>query len=453
MERVVRRPGAPGRGGSLATARVAARSPRAAHSPACPFPIVAIGASAGGLEALELFLGSVPANAGAAYIVVQHLDPDHKGMMPELLQRASALPVAQAKNRLKVRPGNASTSFPPNKDLSILHDSLYLLDPVAPRGLRLPIDFFFRALADDRREHAIGVILSGMGSDGTLGLRAIKEHGGLVLVQDPATAKFDGMPRSAIDTGLVDIVAPAAELPARIADTLHHVRPRFPASAAAEGETAVQSSALEKICILLRARTGHDFSLYKKSTLYRRIERRMAIHQIDRIGDYVHYLRENPQEVDLLFKELLIGVTSFFRDPACWDHLRDHVLPELLTAYPAGAALRAWVAGCSTGEEAYSLAIVFREAAGAPAATGPLFAADLRHRPRPGCHRPGSPGHLSGQHRRRRLGRAADGASSSRMATAIASARKSARWWCSPRRTCSWTRRSPSWTSLPAATC
>jgi chemotaxis methyl-accepting protein methylase/flagellar motility protein MotE (MotC chaperone) len=328
--------------------------------PAAPFPIVAIGASAGGLEALEQFLGHVPVDSGMAFVVIQHLDPDHKGMMPELLQRATAMPVTQAKNRMKVEPGCVYV-IPPKWDLSILHDSLYLLEPVAARGLRLPIDSFFRSLADDRRENAVCVILSGMGSDGALGLRAVKERGGLVAVQDPLSAKFNGMPQSAIDTGLVDIVAAAAELPLRIGGTLRHVARGIPGADLPAAETPAQKSAFDKICILLRERTGNDFSLYKKSTVYRRVERRMGLHQIDRIAHYVHYLRENPQELDLLFKELLIGVTSFFRDPASWDILQTQVLPQLLAAYPAGATLRAWVAGCSTGEEAYTLAMAFRE--------------------------------------------------------------------------------------------
>jgi two-component system CheB/CheR fusion protein len=332
-----------------------------AASAARPFPIVAIGASAGGLEALELFLGHVPAGSGMAFVIVQHLDPVRKGMMPELLQRTTVMPVAQAKNRMKVKP-DCVYVIPPNRDLSILHDTLYLLEQVAPRGLHLPIDFFFRALADDRRENAIGVILSGMGSDGTPGLRAIKEVGGLVAVQDPASAKFDSMPKSAIDTGLVDIVATAEELPLRIVACLRHTPPGIRRLVAAETETVEQNSGFDKICILLRARTGNDFSLYKKSTIYRRVERRMALHQIERISHYAMYLRENPQEVDLLFKELLIGVTSFFRDPSAWDSLRTKALPELLAAYPAGATLRAWVPGCSTGAEAYTLAITFREA-------------------------------------------------------------------------------------------
>ena len=186
------------------------------------FPIVGIGASAGGLEALELFLRRVQPNSGMAFVIVQHLDPTHKGIMAELLQRATAMPVVQVKDRTRVKP-DCVYVIPPNKDMSILHGVLHLLAPVAPRGLRLPIDFFFRSLADDRQEHSIGVILSGMGSDGRLGLRAIKEKAGVVFVQAPATAKFDGMPRSAVDAGLADVVAPAEELPDKISAYLKHV--------------------------------------------------------------------------------------------------------------------------------------------------------------------------------------------------------------------------------------
>ncbi len=201
-----------------AVAETASSPPPSRH-----FPIVAIGASAGGLEALEQFLGHVPADSGMAYVVIQHLDPNYKGIMPELLQRITAMPVAQVKNRTKVMPDHVYV-IPPNKDISILHGILYLLDPIAPRGLRLPIDFFFRALADDMQINAIGIILSGMGSDGTPGVRAIKEKGGLILVQYPASSKFDSMPRSAIDTALVDIVDTADQLPLRIFDYFSHAK-------------------------------------------------------------------------------------------------------------------------------------------------------------------------------------------------------------------------------------
>jgi two-component system CheB/CheR fusion protein len=322
------------------------------------FPIVGIGASAGGLEALEQFLRHVPQETGMAFVIIQHLDPTHKGIMAELLQRTTGMEVFQVKDRMRVKP-DCVYVIPPNKDMSILHGILHLFEPTAPRGLRLPIDFFLRSLAEDRQERSIGVILSGMGSDGTMGLRAIKEKAGLSLVQEPASAKFDSMPRSAIDAGLADLVAPAEGLPGKIIDYLRHAltiaKTDFPLE-------EKDQSALEKVLILLRARTGHDFSLYKKNTVYRRIERRMGIHQINRIAAYVRYLQENPQEVDLLFKELLIGVTSFFRDPAAWEQLQGEAIPALLAGRRAGGVLRAWSAGCSTGEEAYSLAIAFKEA-------------------------------------------------------------------------------------------
>lgn len=325
------------------------------------FPIIGIGASAGGLEALEQFLVGVPANSGMAFVVIQHLDPSRHGMLPELLQRATPMVVTQAGNRMKIKPDRVYV-IPPNKDLSILHDTLYLLDPAAPRGLRLPIDSFLCSLADDRHEQAIGIILSGMGSDGTRGLRTIRERGGLTLVQEPSTAKFDAMPHSAIDARLADIVAPPGDLARLILSRRQHPPHHMEPDIFSEPESEAKSSAFEKICILLRSKTGHDFSLYKKSTIYRRVERRMGIHRLTGIADYVSFLQTNPQEVDLLFKELLIGVTSFFRDPAAWAYLQEEVLPDLIRTSAQDNLLRAWVAGCSSGEEAYTLAMIFREA-------------------------------------------------------------------------------------------
>ena len=322
------------------------------------FPIVGIGASAGGLEALEQFLRKVPDASGMAFVIVQHLDPNHKGIMHELLGHATSMEVFQVKDRMRIKP-NCVYVIPPNKDMSILHGVLHLFDPTTPRGLRLPIDFFLRSLAEDRQENSIGVILSGMGSDGTMGLKAIKEKMGVTLVQDPRSAKFDSMPKSAIGAGLADFVAPAEDLPGKIIDYLRHALVIARTDLHFEEK---DQSALEKVLILLRSKTGHDFSLYKKNTVYRRIERRMNIHQISRIAAYVRYLQENPQEVELLFKELLIGVTSFFRDATAWEHLQQKVIPALLKGSTARPALRAWSAGCSTGEEAYSLAMVFKEA-------------------------------------------------------------------------------------------
>ncbi|CUI08805.1 Chemotaxis protein methyltransferase CheR [Janthinobacterium sp. CG23_2] len=320
--------------------------------------IVGIGASAGGLEALELFLSGVPADSGMALIVVQHLDPEHKNIMVELLQRGTSMPVVEISDRLRVEP-NHMYVIPPNRDLSILHGVLHLLEPAEPRGLRLPIDYFLRSLAADQQANSIAVILSGMGSDGSLGSRAIKESGGAVFVQDPESAKFDGMPRSAIEAGLADVIAPANELASRILDYRRHAP--LPLSPPELSLSDADGSALEKIVVILRAQSGHDFSFYKKTTLYRRIERRMGLHQLASIADYVRYVRENPHETQLLFKELLIGVTSFFRDPPVWEQIEADVIPAMLAAHPQGAALRAWTPACSTGEEAYSLAIAFRE--------------------------------------------------------------------------------------------
>ena len=332
---------------------------KAAGVPAkAAFPIVGIGASAGGLEALEHFLKNVPAGSGMAFVIVQHLDPTRNGVMSELLQRATSMKVVQVKDRTVVRP-DCVFVIPPNKDMSLLHGVLHLLAPAAPRGLRLPIDFFFRSLAQDQQEHSIGVILSGMGSDGTLGLRAIKEAAGVALVQEPGTAKFDSMPRSAIEAGLADIVARADALPGKILGCRQRTPPGERTETALEAKTL---SALEKVVVLLRAHTGNDFSFYKRNTLHRRIERRMGIHQIGKMPAYVRYLQENSQELKLLFKELLIGVTNFFRDPAAWEQLRAQVIPALLADRSSGQAVRAWVPGCSTGEEAYSLAMVLREA-------------------------------------------------------------------------------------------
>ncbi len=320
------------------------------------FPIVGLGASAGGLEALEQFLSHVPLNSGMAYVVIQHLDPTQKGMLPELLQRISSMKVFQVKNNMTVKSNNVYV-IPPNKSMSILKGVLYLVDPVEIRGLRLPIDFFFRSLADDQQELAVGVILSGMGSDGSAGLATIKEQNGIAMAQDPAAAKFDSMPRNAINSVPVDIVAPADELPVKLVQFLSQI----PFVRLETENTIKDKNSLEKIISLLRIRTGNDFSLYKKNTMYRRIERRMAVHHIQKIISYVSFLKENPKEVEILFKELMIGVTNFFRDPQVWDKLKAIVIPDLIADLQEGSVLRAWVAGCSTGEEAYSLAIVFIE--------------------------------------------------------------------------------------------
>ena len=321
------------------------------------FPIVGIGVSAGGLEALEQFFENMPHDNGMAFIVIQHLDPDHPSMMPELLQRITPMKVYQATDRLIVKPDHVYV-IPPNKSMSILNGILHLFQPIETRGLRLPIDYFFRSLAIDQKDKSIGIILSGMGTDGSLGFKAIKESNGLLLVQEPSDAKFEAMPRSAINAVQVDVIAKASELPRKLIEFIKHI----PLSKSGSNSAIKDTSNLEKIVILLRAQTGHDFSLYKKNTMFRRIERRMSVHQIDKIHNYVRFLHENPKETEILFKELLIGVTSFFRDAAVWEKLKNDIFPHLFEKFPNGYAFRAWVVACSTGEEAYSLAIIFKEA-------------------------------------------------------------------------------------------
>ncbi|MGP9801270.1 chemotaxis protein CheB [Rheinheimera sp. NSM] len=330
-----------------------------------PKAIVGIGASAGGLQPLEQFLSHTPVDTGLAWIIVQHLDPTQKAMLAELLQRATAMKVQQATQGMQVN-ANQIYVIPPNTELRVHNGALKLTKPTEARGLRLPVNILFQSLADTLAENAIGVILSGMGNDGTLGSQAIKAAGGLVAVQQPGSAQFDSMPQGAIAGGGVDIIAEAAELPARILSAMaqmpfNTVQP-LAAQMAAQIENAAQQpapdSALQQIITRLQSHTRHDFSLYKTSTLQRRIERRMAIHNLDSMQHYADFLADNPQENDLLFKELLIGVTQFFRDTAVWDYLTDSALPALLQ-HSSETALRAWCIGCSTGEEAYSLAITF----------------------------------------------------------------------------------------------
>ena len=334
-------------------------TPPEPQQPHSLFPVVGIGTSAGGLEALELFLSHVPNDCGLAFVIIQHLSPTHTGNLPELLQRSTTMQVVQVIGDTPIKP-DCVYVIPPNKDMTISNRTLYLHDTDAKQhGLHLPINIFLRSLAEDYGEFGIGVILSGMGSDGTLGLCAIKEQGGLTLVQEPTSAKFDSMPKSVIDAGFADIVAPAEQLPARIIEFLSCATLRWDSE---QSQRYKEQTHFEKITTLLKAKTKHDFSLYKPTSLYRRIERRMGIHKIGSIADYARFLQKNAQEVELLFKELLIGVTSFFRDNVMWEELKNEAMPKILAAYPEGGNLKAWSCGCSTGEEAYSLAMIFREA-------------------------------------------------------------------------------------------
>lgn len=319
------------------------------------FPIVGIGASAGGLEAFESFFHHVPADTGMAFVLVPHLDPSHASILTEILQRATTMPVVEAMDQLAVEP-NCVYVIPPNRDLAIFNGALLLSEPQMPRGQRMPIDAFLRSLADDRQERAIGIILSGTGTDGTLGLRAIIGAGGVSLVQDPATAKYDGMPTSAINAGYATHVLPVEKMPEALLTSARALKPRREA-APAPGAT----NDMNRILIQLRTVTGHDFSHYKKSTIGRRIERRMSQHNIDDIKVYAKYLSNHPDEGHALFKELLINVTNFFRDGEAFSTLKQDILPQLFSAKPDEYVFRAWVAGCASGEEAYSIAMVLRE--------------------------------------------------------------------------------------------
>jgi two-component system CheB/CheR fusion protein len=324
------------------------------------FPIVGIGASAGGLAALEAFFAGMPddADTGMALVIVQHLAPDHKSILSDLIRRRTRMLVFEVEDGMVVNP-NCTYIIPPGRDMAFFNGTLQLLSPAKPHGQRLPIDFFFRSLAQDQKEHAIGIILSGTGSDGTLGVRAIKGAGGMVMVQNPNTTEFDGMPRSAIATSLVDYVLPAGEMPAKLMAYAKHAFGKLPRSKDLSAPKA--EGGIRKIFMLLRGQTGHDFSNYKPSTIHRRIERRMAMHQFDQIEAYVTFLELNPSEVEALFRDLLIGVTNFFRDPEAFQALEQRVIPQLFANRSRDAVIRVWSIGCSTGEEAYSVAILLVE--------------------------------------------------------------------------------------------
>ncbi len=322
---------------------------------AAAIPIVGIGASAGGLEALEQFFRHAPANSGMAFVLVQHLDPNHASLLTEILQRTTSMPVVEALDQIQVEP-NCVYVIPPNRDMAIFHGKLQLSIPNEPRGQRMPIDAFLRSLAEDQQENAIGIILSGTGTDGTLGLRAILGAGGVTLVQDPATAKYDGMPSSAIQAGYATHVLTVDKMPEALlaGARTFTVRTEIPNEPKATG-------GMNRILMQLRSITGHDFSLYKKSTIGRRIERRMSQHNIEDTDVYARYLKENPAEVHTLFKELLINVTNFFRDAEAFAVLEKDILPKLFKDKPDDYLFRVWVAGCASGEEAYSIAMLLRE--------------------------------------------------------------------------------------------
>lgn len=335
-------------------------SPVSASESRKRFPIVGIGASAGGLEAIEGFLSGLPSlEVNMALVVIQHLAPEHKSMMGQLLEKYTALKIMEIEDGMKVSPGCLYLN-PPNKDVLIVNDTLCLAQPAQSRGIRLPIDVFLRSLAQSRMDKSICIILSGTGTDGTLGLRAIKGAGGMAMVQDETQARYGNMPKSAIDTGLADYVLPVEKMGSELLKYVKH--PYIGESQETLKTEEKLEDHLHKIFMLIRSGQGHDFSHYKRNTIYRRIQRRMAVHQIEDIADYTRYLQENPLEVKTLFNDLLVTVTNFFRDPKAFEALNEKVILPMVVKNPVGANIRVWIPGCATGEEAYSVAILFFEA-------------------------------------------------------------------------------------------
>ena len=325
------------------------------HSEPQGFLIVGIGASAGGLEAMEEFFRHTSPTSGMAFVVVSHQHAGHVSLLPSLLSKCTAMPVVEATDGMEVETNRVHMA-PGGNNMAILHGTLHLMEPASQERVPLPIDYFFRSLAEDQKPRAVGIILSGTGSDGTVGLRAIKAESGMTIAQEPQSAKYQGMPRSAIAAGVVDVVKPPSQMSEPLLAYARSLsRPTLPLPESDASQT------LRKIFILLRDRTGNDFSLYKENTIHRRIERRMNVHQIENMKQYLRFVLANPHELDALFQELLIGVTSFFRDPQAFEVFAQKALPALVEGKPEGATLRLWVAGCSTGEEAYSLAILIRE--------------------------------------------------------------------------------------------
>ena len=320
------------------------------------FYVVGVGASAGGLEALQDYFKNVPDNTGAAYVVIQHLSPDYKSLMDELLSRCTGMPVKVAEDGIEVKKNHVYL-IPPKKELKIRDRRLHLSDQPHETRINLAIDTFFKSLSEECGKYAIAVVLSGAGSDGTLGIRYIKENGGMIMVQEPHTAAFNSMPLSAIATGLVDYVLEPDAMGAAMISYIEHPFSK----AKMKGEQRDENEVFQEILDVLQAKNGIDFTNYKRTTVLRRIERRMVVTHSSGLAGYVELLKTSPEEAGILVKEILIGVTNFFRDSAFFEKLKQHVIYNIVERAGEKDPIRVWSAGCSTGEEAYSLAILFRE--------------------------------------------------------------------------------------------
>ncbi len=322
------------------------------------FYVIGIGASAGGLEALKEFFDNVPQDFRHSFVIIQHLSPDYKSLMTELLAKNTKLPIYEVNNGMEIRSGSIYL-IPAKKNMTIRDKTLYLVDKPIGHDLNLPIDIFFNSLAEDQCEKAIGVILTGTGSDGTRGLLAIKEAGGMAMVQNPETAKFNGMPRSAVATGLIDYVLSVDQMPGEILNYISYPRlehSHFDKLLMKDEDTVM------KILLHLKNFTNLDFTNYKRPTLIRRISRRMTVNNCSTVNEYLKYLMENSSESQILYKEFLIGVTRFFRDAKAFEVLAKKVIPDILKKAKAKQPIKVWSVACCTGEEAYSIAILFKEA-------------------------------------------------------------------------------------------
>src|SRR4051812_46100874 len=323
--------------------------------------VVGIGASAGGIKALKEFFAHVPANLGVGYVVILHLSPDHDSKLAEVLQTTASMPVTQVTAPTEIEPDHVYV-VSLNKSLEIADSTLIIAEITRPEQRRAPVDVFFRALADSHGSRSACIVLSGTGPNGSAGLKRIKEYGGLVIAQDPAEAEYSDMPRNSIATGLVDLVLPVGEMPRRIGQFVEQLRrERQSDDASGDVDIAEDPEAMREVLTLLRVRTGHDFANYKRATLYRRIERRMGLRGVPTLAQYGRLIRQSPDEAVLLMRELLISVTNFFRDPVAWTSLAQRIVPRLFLNKSANDQVRVWVAGCATGEEAYSIAILLAE--------------------------------------------------------------------------------------------
>ncbi len=360
------------------SATTATKPRRIARGQTQSFPIVGIGASAGGLEAFTQLLVALPLDTGLAFVLVQHLAPQHESMLTVLLSHATPLPIHEARDGMRIEASHIYV-IPPNTNLAVLHGRLSLMPRTEARGQHLPVDFFLRSLAADQKSRAIGVILSGTASDGTEGLRAIKAEGGLTFAQDEKSAKYNGMPHSAIAAGVVDFVLPPEGIARELARIGRHPCVALSVAAKPEDVWPASDEDLSKVFILLRSATAVDFSFYKPTTLKRRIARRMMLQKVESLANYVRFLKQTPGEVAALYQDLLINVTSFFREPEVFEALKKRAFPGFLKDRPARTPIRVWVPGCSTGEEAYSMAIALLEFLGARGASMPVqvFATDI----------------------------------------------------------------------------